>query len=360
MKNGIPEDWKILSKWLPEKAELAMLARRHGFLTRVKGVRDMEVWLRLLLMHGGGGLSLEQTVMRAGELGLARISATALNKRLGKAAKWLEAITGHLLKGRYLRQAPLDNELLERLVAIDATDLSAPASQGSDWRLHYSLRLSDLRCEHLELTDIKGGEKLTRFAFKRGQIVLADRGYCKRGQVAHVIESGGQIVVRHCPSNFPLLDKNARPLDVLNWLRTLPGRKSRECKVWFEHKGKKHAMRLCAVRMGEQAAQKALKKVRRKAQRQSSKPRPQTEEMSGYVMVLTTLEAKEHPAAEVLKLYRYRWQVELVFKRLKTLLGIGELPKQNAGKLMGVFWLWILKLLFGAESVPQPATAPIR
>ena len=329
MKNELPEDWKILRQWLPDKAALAIMARQHGFLTRVKGVRDMDVWLRLILMHGGGGLSLEQTVMRAAELRLAKLSPISLHNRLLKAGAWLEAITKHLLENRPARPVPLDNALLERLLAIDATDVSAPASTGTDWRVHYSLKLSDLSCAHLELTDKHGGETLKRFAFGPGQIALADRGYCKRAQVAHVLEAGARIVVRYCPKNFPLLDENGQRFEVLAWLRKLPGQRAGESNVWFEHAGRKWALRLCAVRMSRTAAQKALNKVRRKARQHNNQVQPQTEEMSGYIMVLTNLEAKEHGAAEVLKLYRYRWQVELVFKRFKTLLSLGELPKHN-------------------------------
>ena len=35
-------------------------------------------------------------------------------------------------------------------------------------------------------------------------------------------------------------------------------------------------------------------------------------------------------APEVLEYYRFRWQIELVFKRLKSLLAIGHLPKHDA------------------------------
>lgn len=329
MKDGLPDDWKILRKWLPGLPELIAMAREQGFLTRVKGVRDMEVWLRLLLMHGGGGLSLEQTVLRAEELGLAKISSIALHKRVCNAGGWLEAITRSMIESRGGRGGPGEEALLEKVVAVDATDVRGPASKGSDWRVHYSVKLSNLRCEQLQITDIHGGESLNRFKFKPGQIVLADRGYSKRAQVAHVLESGAHMVVRYCPDNFPLLGQNARPFDVLGWLRSLPGRRSCECRVWFEHAGKKWPMRLCAVRMGEVAAQKALKKARRKAQKHSARIKPQTEEMSGYVMVLSSLDAKEYSAATVLELYRYRWQIELVFKRLKSLLGLGQLPKKN-------------------------------
>ena len=47
-------------------------------------------------------------------------------------------------------------------------------------------------------------------------------------------------------------------------------------------------------------------------------------------MVFTTLRAVELGAAEVLEYYRFRWQIELVFKRLKPLLAVGHLPKHDA------------------------------
>ncbi len=41
-----------------------------------------------------------------------------------------------------------------------------------------------------------------------------------------------------------------------------------------------------------------------------------------YVMILTSLSAETFPAAQVMALYRLRWQVEIAFKRLKGLLRI--------------------------------------
>ncbi len=48
-----------------------------------------------------------------------------------------------------------------------------------------------------------------------------------------------------------------------------------------------------------------------------------------YVMLLTSLPAQEWDARRVLELYRCRWQVELAFKRLKTLLRAGHVPKSS-------------------------------
>lgn len=92
----LPECWEILRQWLPE--DLQSQARQCGFLQRDRGIYDAELWLRLILMHVAGGLSLEQTAVRAKELGWAEVSAVAIFKRLSKAEKWLAAITKWMLE----------------------------------------------------------------------------------------------------------------------------------------------------------------------------------------------------------------------------------------------------------------------
>ncbi len=44
-----------------------------------------------------------------------------------------------------------------RLRIIDASNIQEPGSTGTDWRLHYSIRLPELTCDHYELTDDQGG-----------------------------------------------------------------------------------------------------------------------------------------------------------------------------------------------------------
>ena len=45
--------------------------------------------------------------------------------------------------------------------------------------------------------------------------------------------------------------------------------------------------------------------------------------------MFTTFPASAFSAAEVLEWYRTRWQVELVFKRFKSLAELGHLPKHD-------------------------------
>ena len=55
--------------------------------------------------------------------------------------------------------------------------------------------------------------------------------------------------------------------------------------------------------------------------------RPGTLEFAKYVIVFRTRSSGS--TVEVLESYRLRWQIELVFKRLKSLAQLGHVPKHG-------------------------------
>ena len=87
--------------------------------------------------------------------------------------------------------------------------------------------------------------------------------------------------------------------------------------------------RLCALRKTEEAIRLALAKVRKEAARKGRSVQPATLELAQYVILFTTVPERDWSAAEVLERYRRGWQVELVFKRFKSLAELGYLPKYN-------------------------------
>ncbi len=56
--------------------------------------------------------------------------------------------------------------------------------------------------------------------------------------------------------------------------------------------------------------------------------RPETLQLAAYVLVWTNLDAS-YSSKRVLELYRQRWQIEMAFKRLKSLAQLGHLPKRD-------------------------------
>jgi len=61
-------------------------------------------------------------------------------------------------------------------------------------------------------------------------------------------------------------------------------------------------------------------------------------------MVFTTLPVKAANAKQVLEGYRLRWQIELTFKRLKSIVQLGHVPKLDDQSSRA----WLLGKLFVA------------
>ncbi len=112
-------------------------------------------------------------------------------------------------------------------------------------------------------------------------------------------------------------------------LRNLRGQKPGVWLVSFEHAGKRYSARLCATRKSVAAAAKAKRKLLKEAGGKRDRLQPETLEMTRYVVVLTSLPWPDYSTADVLELYRARWQVELAFKRMKSLMQVGHVPKKN-------------------------------
>ena len=281
--------------------------------------------LPLLLLHVAGGLSLEQAVVRAREHKLVNISAVGLFKRLRSSGPWLVWLTEQLVRRL---SADWDDALWKDrpIRVLDATVIEEPGPTGTDWRLHYSLRLPQLSCDFLELTDAHGGESLKRLPVDKGDIVLCDRGYSHREGVAQVLAAGADVVVRLNTGAFPLTDKRGQALDLVKLVAKLKVGQLGEWPVWFEHAGQRHRLRLCVLRKSKVATQLAQRKAEEIARDKGQQVRPETLKLAAFVLVLTSLPASWGTAL-VLELYRARWQVELAFKRLKQLLATGHVPK---------------------------------
>jgi hypothetical protein len=325
--SALDEEWQLLARLLPENWR--QMAREQHAIRHQKGITDPEVLLRLLLLHVAGGLSLRSAASRAPEVGLPAISSVALFKRLRASEGWLQAMAAGMYRSsRFRGESPLSGGQ-HRLRAVDATTIHEPGKTGSEWRVHFSVRLPEMQCDFYELTDVRGGETYKRFPVTEGDLILGDRGYCQREGVAHVLEGAADVIVRLNSTSFPLLDLSGHPFNILMNLRRLEGHRCRDWNVCFDASGKRYRARLCAIRKSQLAAERAKEKIRREDSKKGRKSRPETFECAEYTFVLATVRRADFTAGVVLELYRARWQIELVFKRMKSLMNLGHLPKKS-------------------------------
>ena len=72
-----------------------------------------------------------------------------------------------------------------------------------------------------------------------------------------------------------------------------------------------------------------LSTQKRLAEKRGKVVSPETWQYAQYVLVFTTLSSTSATARQVLECYRLRWQVELTFKRLKSIAQLGHVPKHD-------------------------------
>lgn len=311
--------WPYLVSFLGGEERVSDVAYATGAFVRRREIQSPVEMLQLLCTWSVAGASLRETAALAAEAGMADVSNVALIKRFKRAGDWLGVLLADVLG-----QVERPSGATLRLRVVDASSITRDGGRGTDARLHLSLDLATHRIDHLELTDNRAGESLERFVFKAGDVVLADRGYAHRGGLASVARTGAHFIVRMPWSNVPLEAPDGTPVDLLGTLRTLGEATPEEQAVQFRAPdGELLPCRLVAIRLSEPAAAVARQRALKERKKHGAID-PRTLEAAGYVFVLTNL-PQEISAASVLQLYDFRWQVEMKFKTLKSVLHLGDL-----------------------------------
>lgn len=315
---------------LPAGLDLDRLARETKAIERGREISSGAGLLRLALARGPGGLSLSQTAAWADLLGLGRLSDPAVKKRLDKAVGFLAAVLGCQLAAK---QPGAAVRWAGRVLRCgDGSCVREPGPQPTRWRVHGVYDLGAAGFSHLELTDEHAGEGIDRGAPVAGEVRILDRAYARTGKLRRFrLESAEQadFIVRTGWNAFRLMTPQGSRFDLIGHLRTLADDTTPH-EIAVQALSGAHdpplPMRLIIQRKTAKAVTEAHKTLRREAQRRQKQLDPRSRVAAAFTILATSLPAEAYPAAEVLGVYRLRWQIELAFKRLKSSLGIERLP----------------------------------
>src|SRR6266852_5890936 len=328
----ILDHWPELSAHFPPGFDVEATARARGAFTRAREIKNAATLLRLALAYGGLGMSLRETCTWAEAGGIASLRDPSLLERLCKAAPWLGDMVAALIAER--TKAPVKRWAGYRLRALDGTSICQPGADRTTWRLHVGYDLATGQVDQLELTDVHGAENLQRLTYAPGDIVLGDRYYARPRDLRPVIDAGADFIVRTGWNSLRLLQANGEPFDLF---AALAAQAEQESEVQVRiHEGTTGApppeplmLRLVIRRKDPEQAEAEQKRLLKDAKKRSKQPDPRSLEAAKYILLLTSLPAAAFPPADILALYRFRWQIELAFKRFKSLAGLDMLPAKK-------------------------------
>lgn len=321
------EDWRILLSYLP--GGWGGKAKELHAIDKYRVIKGPEELLRFLMIHLVDGCSLRETAVRIREGFGKKISDVALLKRLNASGEWFRWMSLELMRNWLVMKPPELYGARYRVRIVDGTTIEEPGATGTTWRVHYCIRLPDLMCDEMHVTSPRVGETFCNFRIEAGDLLMGDRVYGVRRAVSHVVDSGGAVIVRINLVNLPVEDDRGAGIVILELLRTLRTGDIGDWDVRFRYNKKIYDGRICGIKKSKEAAELSWRKCLKENRKKGKKVREDTLESTAYVFVFTTVGRDQLSAEHVLELYRGRWQIEMVFKRLKSLLGLGHLRKQD-------------------------------
>jgi hypothetical protein len=297
--------------------------------------------LRIVFAYCGLDYSLRQTAANYALLH-EKITDSSIAERLRACGPWVKALLAKMLE--------LNKEQLrgKRILVVDASTIEAPGATGTDYRLHLLFDLLNLEFVQIKLTDVHTAETLRNFHFKDGDVILADRGYSDPNAIIEQKEKGVDVIVRY-NSAIPLYEDDGRQIELVKRLQQaeqvehktmltmrvcIKSREGKKCNLWLH-----------AYKLPEDKANEARRRLNRQYKKRGKMPKKETLYLAGWVLILTTLTPQAPAAGQggldaqtIFEVYRVRWQIELTFKRLKSILNLDKL-RARAKSPLSDLWL---------------------
>jgi hypothetical protein len=321
-------DWEGIVTRLGGVETLEAGARVTKAFQRPRALTSAVDMLRLVLAYCLGEGGLRSVAGWAAAVGLVDISNVGLLYRLRNSGDWLALLISQLLANA------TPNPAQGRLIRlVDATVVAKAGREAKRknalWRVHSVFELPSERFGCFELTDEKGGERLDRMAVIKGEIRVADRAHMQPDRIAAVLAGGGDVVVRSGWRHARWRDDTGAHVDLLaSFARAADGLIDRPIRIGRKA-GAPLALRLIAMKKSASAAEAARRQARQQAAKEGYQLSQEGLAAADWLIIVTSLDAAAFSTKDVLDLYRLRWRIEMGFKRLKSLVGLGGPPGKD-------------------------------
>ena len=343
---------------MPTVAQLLPLLDREyenkcldlNIIQRKRKIETPADLMLLCLFHLVNGCSLMDISEIARVTNIADISDVAFMKKFAQCGEWFEWITSQMVTQELANYAKPSYLSAYRPLAVDASDVVEKGRSGEAYRLHYAIDIFSLKSRSYEITKQAIGESLTNFKFEGGDLVLGDRIYGTITGIEHCINCGADYLLRLRANCFNMYDTDGNIIDMLSVVKGLNYEESTEFAGYI-HRSKSEVIpiRVCVMRKDRDACEKSRKRMARSESKRQRTFSDEAKKLDEYIVVVTSL-PMSISRYDVLETYRYRWQIENYFKRLKSIMNFGDLPKKSEasslawlkGKLMVAMLMEIL------------------
>jgi len=328
-----PLNFDKLISFLPKN--YADLCFKTKAIERIREIKTPEELMFYCLNYLYAGCTLKE-LSAISLLKGCTISNSDFMKRLAKCNDWYKAIIAEMSFPQifnYTKPAGLENY---DFYAADGSDIMSKGKVKQEFHLHYAINIFSLSTGQFKITNQKTGESLTNFKIQPKQVYIADRAYGTKASIKHCLSGGGEIIARLKKDAFIICDESGNKIVLADLLANVTETEVLDLPCFFKDSDKNLVpIRICAVKKTSEAIEKTQEKLRKQEIKKQKSLSEEAKFMNNFIILATSL--TQVPAAEILQIYRYRWQVELYFKRLKSILCLGEAPNRKEENIIA--WL---------------------
>ena len=273
-----------------------------------------------------------------------KMSRIALHERFTPAAvDFLKKCLCFLLQQRIAQACPIETKLLQpfkRVLIVDSSswDVSdklrgvLPGSGGMASSANCKLQAAyEYKKGELAFLDVTPGtvpdNRYTNHLpdmVNKKDLVLMDQGYFKLKAFNGIIQKGAFFLTRFLVSTGLADPKTMVPIDLEKQLSKLQDNSCEMDVIMGSRAAAQLRCRLVCLRVSQQVADERRRRMRKQARKKGRGVSKRHLALCAWTLLVTNVPEKWLPLEMTRALYTLRWQIELLFKQLKSILRIHQ------------------------------------
>lgn len=274
------------------------------------------------------------------------MSDTAWKKQISKLAPVFYSVMMEYMKN--FKSQIKANKILghSNVYALDATDITTEGKKGTLLRAHVSYGITNKIYMNALIASVKIGESAKLHTIDPNGLYFADRAYGKTPQIEYICEHGANFIFRFSPSQvkFFVDAKCKKKIDFLSLIKERNEKFSFLC--FFKHNKMIRTIRVIASPLPKEKADIAVQKVKRTSVKKQRSLQASTAEFAKWLFLSSSLSPDDFSDEDIISAYRNRWQIELHFKRSKSLLNFHRLRTSSVDYAFNIVSMWLAVTAF--------------
>lgn len=181
-------------------------------------------------------------------------------------------------------------------------------------------------------------------------LVIRDLGYFNIKQLSEVAKKNAHFISRLSKSINIYLNKDDEiPLDVIQYIEKMNVKDKEIDMTVYLGKTERLPVRFIAIKVPPEVVEARREQYKRSNGR-SKEPSESLVEWNGYTFMITNISKDKLTHCAILKLYKIRWQIELLFKNFKSNLKIDKITGNKKYRVLcllhtKILLAWLVTLL---------------